>query len=453
LKILIVGVGKVGYVLAENLSNEGHEITVIDTSGEALGHANDTLDILPIKGNGASVSVLKSAGVEKADVVIAVSNRDELNMLCCLIAKKLGAKYTIARIRDYEYAIEVSRLKKELDIDMVVNPEYATATQISRLIRFPVAVDIDTFYRGRIELVGFRVLDGDIITGEPLYVVRKRLKNIPILFCAVNSEGETFIPHGNTVLKPGDTVYVIGNVVGIDNFFRTLGRIRHKIKNAFIVGGGRITFYLAQYLTQMNIDVKIVETDHDTCRYLCESLPKALVVHGDGTDQDLLESERLQSADAFVALTGRDEDNLITSLYAKQVGVPKVISKINRQNYYGIVDQLMIDSIVSPKLITAYAILHSVRAMLCSDNSPMESLYQIASGGAEAMVFTVSDKMKHLKTPLRDLRLKKGVLIALINRGGQFIIPEGSDHIEQGDSIIIVTSGMPLYDINDIYED
>ena len=453
MKILIVGIGKVGYMLAENLSNEGHGITVIDTNAEALRRATDALDVLAIKGNGASVEILKSAGVKKADVVIAASGRDELNMLCCLIAKKLGAKYTIARIRDYEYAAEVSRLKKELDIDMVVNPEYATAAQISRLLRFPEAADIDTFYRGQIELVGFHVLENDIIVGDPLFVVRKRLKNIPVLFCAVNSNGETFIPHGSTVFKPGDTVYVIGAAVSIDMFFHTLGRISQKIKDIFIVGGGRVTFYLSQRLTQMNTSVKIVEIDPEKCRQICEALPKALIVNGDGTDQELLDSEMIQKSDAFVALTGRDEDNLITALYAKQLGIPKVIAKINRQNYYGIVDQLKIDSIVSPKLITAYYILHSVRAMLCSEGSPMDALYQIAGGGAEAMVFTVSEKTKNLKTPLRDLRLKKGALIALINRAGNFIIPEGSDHIEQGDSIIIVTSGMLLYDINDIYED
>lgn len=454
MKIIIVGIGKVGYTIAENLSAEGHGVTVIDNDDKALSRANEALDILCIKGNGASADILKSAGVERADVVVAATDRDELNMLCCLTAKKLGAKYTAARIRDFEYANEVSRLKKVMDIDMVINPEHATALQISRLIRFPNATDIDTFYRGRIELVGFRVAEGDFITGVPLLSVKKRLKNVPILFCAVNSGGITSIPKGSTVFSPSDTVYVIGESVGVDLFFRELGRVSQKIRHVFILGGSRIAFYLARYLVQMNIGVTIVESNPERCHELCEALPKALIVNGDGTDQELLSSENLQNAGAFVALTGRDEDNIITSLYAKRLGVPKIITKINRGNYYDIVDQLGIDSLVSPKLITAYSILHSVRAMQNTHGSRMDALYQIASGGAEAMVFTVTEGTRHLGIPLRDLRLKSSVLIGLIHRDGKFIIPEGGDHFELGDGIIIIIkSGLPLLEVNDIFEE
>jgi len=451
MRIIIVGIGKVGYTLAENLTTDGHDVTLVDSDAETLRAADDTLDVLCVKGNGMSVGVLRSAGAEKADVVIAATDRDELNMLCCLVSKKLGAKYTVARIRDYEYAVEVSRLKRELEIDMVINPERATASQISRLLRFSQAADIESFYRGSIELVGFKVLEGDIIAGEPLYIVKKKLHNVRVLFCAVNADGVTSIPNGSTVFKPGDTVYVIGEVQGVNQFFKALGRVGHKIKNVFIIGGGRITLYLARYLTQMNIGVKIVESDMEKCRELCEALPEALVVCGDGTDQDLLASENLAQADALAALTGRDEDNLITALYAKRSGVPKVIAKINRQHYYSIIDQLGIDSIVSPKLITAYDMLHSIRGIGSTGGSRMEELYQIAGGGASAMVFIVAKNTKHLGVPLKDIRFRAGILVAIICRNETFIIPEGGDHIEENDGVVIITGGKPIAELNDIF--
>jgi len=452
-KIIIVGSGKVGFTLAENLTNENHDVTIIDTQDAPLQKASEMLDVLTIKGNGASISILKNAGVERADALIAVTGRDELNMVCCFTAKKLGANYTVARIRDYEYAIEINQLKSELEIDLAINPEYATATQISRLLRFPNALDIETFYRGRIELVGFRATEEDIITGKPLSVVRKHIGNLPILFCAVERDGNTFIPNGSSVLEPDDRVYVIGDVVNISKFFKVLGRITQRIKDTFIIGGGRITTYLSRLLSDTNVNVKIIEQNPDKCINLCEMLPKALVVNGDGTDQELLDSESLEKAASFVALTGRDEDNLITALYAKQKGVQKVIAKINRQNYYTIVDDIGLDCVISPKTITAYAILQKIRAMQNSHGSRMEALYPIANGGAEALEFTVVENTKYKGIPLKQLKLKKGVLLAVIARNGRMIIPEGNDSINIGDNIIIVTSLNSILDINDIYDE
>ncbi len=454
MNIIIVGSGKVGYTLAENLANEKHYVTIIDNNDAAIQKANDSLDVLCLKGNGASVSMLKQAGCEKADVLIATTGRDEVNMVCCLTAKKLGVEYTIARIRDYDYALELSQLKREMDIDMVINPEHATAMQITRLLRFPNALDIETFYRGRIELIGFRVNEGDIIAGESLSVVRRKIKNIPILFCALEHEGKTIIPHGSTVIRPGDKLYVIGQVVDVNHFFRALGRISQKIKDVLILGGGRICMYLSRPLLEMGMNVKIIENDRKQCVTLCEALPKALVVNGDGTEQDVLDSEAVEKFDAFVALTGRDEDNLITSLYVKQTGVPKVIAKINRQNYFGILGELDIDSIISPKLITAYTILKNVRGMQNSHGSRMEALYQIANRGAEAIEFVINSSTKHLGIPLCDLKLKKGVLIAVIMRKSKFIIPDGNSVLLEGDDIIVIISNeITILDINDIYED
>ena len=433
MKIVIVGSGRVGFTLAENLTREMHDVAVIDIDEHALNHISDVLDVLAIKGNGANIGVLKSAGVESTDVLIAVTERDELNMVACLTAKKLGARHTIARIRDPEYAKELTLLKDELEIDMVINPEYAAASQILRLLRFPNATGIETFNRSRIELVGFRVIEGDIITDKPLHDVQKLLGRIPILFGALERSGETSIPNGDTVIRAGDTVYVIGAITGINQFFKRLGRISQKIKNVFIIGGGLTAVYLAQLLDDLKMGIKIVEADRKRCHELCSILPDTLVINGDGTEHEVLTSENLSDYDAFVAVTGDDEDNLITSLFAKQIGVRRVIARINRPDYY--------------------AIHKFIRGLQASEESPMEALHQIANGGAEAMEFHVTDSMRHLGVPLRDLNLKKGILIVSIVRNDQIIIPEGSSSILSGDNIIIIASGMSINEINDIYNE
>lgn len=419
MKIIIVGAGKVGVTIAENLSAENHDVTVIDTNNEVLGKVSDTLDVLCLRGNGASIGVLRSAGVDKCDMLIAATDRDELNMVCCLTAKKLGAKYTVARIRDYVYAQELIQLKTEMDIDMVVNPENSTARQISRLLRYPEARDVETFCRGKVELIGIRVEKDDVLLGGPLSVLKRRLGNLPILFCAVRRGAETIIPNGDTSFLEGDKVYVIGEPVNMSRFFRVTGRQSHKIKSAVIVGGGRISVYLAELLAGTNIDVKIVERDRSKCVELCEVLPKTMIINGDGTDQDLLVEENLTKAGAFVSLTGDDEANMITSLYAKQIGVHKAIAKVNRQSYYGIIDSLNIDSVISPKVITAYAILKVIRGMQDTHGSKMETLYSIADGGAEAIEFEIGGDAPYLGVPLKDLRIKKGIILAVIVRRGQ----------------------------------
>lgn len=453
LKIIIVGNGKVGFTLAEHLSKEDHDVTIVDTNGTTLKKASESLDVMCVKGNGASVSVLQEAGAAGADVVIAATSMDEINMVCCLTAKRMGAKYVIARIRNAEYTVGKASLKKELGIDLVINPEQATAIEISRLLRFPSAANIETFYRGRVELMGFRLQKEDFLAGKTLSSLSHKLKNLPILFCAVERGEDVFIPNGNSQLDVGDLVYVIGEPLGINQFFKALGRYTHKIREVFIVGGGRITYYLAFVLEKLGHHLKIVECKEDRCRHLAEMLPRALIICGDGTDQDLLESENLGSSDAFVALTDRDEYNLIISLYAMQQGVPKVVAKSNRQNYIGIARSVGLDSVISPKLITANHILQVVRGMQNSKGSVMKSLYKIAGNRAEAMEFVVNGTTRHLGVSLKDLRLKKGILIAVIIHNGRIIIPEGSSHIEEGDTVIIVSRDSGILDINDIYAD
>ena len=396
---------------------------------------------------------LRESGVDTADIIIAATSLDEVNMVCCLTAKRLGAKYTIARVRNVEYAVELSVLKKELGIDMVINPENATAVEISRLLRFPSAANIETFYRGRVELIGFRVQEDDFICGHSLAELNHRVKELPILFCAAERGDEVIIPDGRYAPQAGDKLYLIGQPIGMSQFFKLLGRYTPKVKDVFIVGGGRIAHYLTAILEGMNMHVKLVERNMDRCRHISEVLPRTMVICGDGTDQELLESESVSASDAFIALTDRDEDNLIISLYAMQMGIGKVIAKSNRQNYAGIARAVGLDSVISPKLITANQILQVVRGMENSKGSVMTALYKIASGNAEAMEFVVNQTTRHLGQPLKDLKLKRGILIAVIIHHNRIVIPEGSSSMSQGDTVIIVSRDQGILDVNDIFDE
>lgn len=451
MKIIIIGTGKVGFSLAEQLLNEKHDITIVDTQDSALRRATDALDIMSVKGNGVSTDTLREAGAEDADLLVAATNSDEVNMVCCLTAKHLGAKYTIARIRNPEYNLGLHELKKNMGIDMVINPENATAVEISRLLRFPSAANIETFCRGRVELMGFRLQEGDFLVNQPLHALSAQVKQLSLLVCAVDRDGEVTIPNGSFVPQVGDKLYLIGRPTSLDQFFRLLGRYSPKVKTVFIVGGGKISVYLTAILEKMKMRVKIVELSEKRCRLVSEMMPRTTVICGDGTDQELLESERMSAADAFVALTDRDEDNLIISLYAMQQGMHKVVTKCNRQNYTGIARAVGLDSVISPKLITAAQILQLVRGMQNSKGSVMNTLYRIADGKTEAMEFTVGPSTRHLNVPLRDLHLHKGILIAVIMRDGEIIIPEGSSCIQEGDSVIIISRDRPIQDLNDIY--
>lgn len=454
MKIVIVGNGKVGFSLAEQLVREKYDVVIVDLREDTLRRAADALDIMSVKGNGISAATLIEAGAPDADLLVAATNSDEINMVCCLTAKHLGAKYAIARIRNPEYNTGLSDLKRNMGIDMVINPENATAVEISRLLRFPPAANIETFCRGRVELLGFRLLEEDFLVNRPLHALSDQVKQLSLLFCAVERPGgEVVIPNGSFVPQAGDKLYLIGRPSSLDQFFRLLGRYSPKVKSVFIVGGGKISLYLSAVLEKMKMRVKIVEIQKDRCRFISERLPHTTVICGDGTDQELLESERMTASDAFVALTDRDEDNLILSLYAMQKGVQKVVTKSNRQNYAGIAQTIGLDSVISPKLITAAQILQVVRGMQNSQGSVMNTLYRIADGSAEAMEFTASANTRHLGVPLKDLQLRKGILIAVLARGGDIIIPEGSSSIREGDSVILISRDLRILDLNDIYED
>ena len=453
MKIIIVGNGKVGFSLAQQLVREEHEVTIVDQREDSLRRAMDALDAMAVRGNGISVPTLEEAGADEADMLVAATNSDEVNMVCCLTAKNLGTKFTIARIRNPEYSGGLAALRRNLKIDMVINPENATAVEIARLLRFPSAANIETFCRGRVELMGFRLQEGDFLVGAPLRELPGHVKRLSLLFCAVERHGAVSIPNGDFVPQAGDQLYVVGRPSSLDQFFRLLGRYTTKVKQVFIVGGGRIAMYLARGMEKLGVRMKIVERSEERCRHINERFPKVTAICGDGTDQELLEAENLSACDAFLALTDRDEDNLILSLYAMQQGLPKVITKCNRQNYTGLAHSVGLDSVISPKFITASQILRLVRGMENSQGSVMNALYRIADGGAEAMEFTVGPSTRYLGVPLKDLQLRPGILLAVIVRGQDIIIPEGSSCLQVNDSVILISRNSGILDLNDIYLD
>lgn len=450
--IIIAGAGKVGATLAEHLADEGHSVTIVDVSGDTLERLSNHLDVMCLKGNCVSRDVLLEAEAKETDVLIATTGSDEINLLCCHIAHRVGVPYTVARVRGREYVNDLDTLKSDLGITMLINPELTAAIEISRLLRFPSAANIDSFARGRVELVSFTVQEGDFLAGRTLASLSSKIQGLPMLLCAVERGEDVFIPNGSSMLAVGDRVSVAGTPSGIHQFFKLLGRNTHRIRNAFIIGGGRIAFYLLIQLERLGMSCKVVEKGAERCRELAEEFPRSLIIHGDGTDPELLTEERMASSDAFIALTDRDEDNLIISLYAHQAGVSKVVAKSSRQNYTAIARSAGVESVVSPKLATAGLILRFIRGLQNSKGTVMNALYRIAGGKAEAMEFLVSPSTRNLKVPLKSLKLRKGVLIAVIVRNGKVIIPEGSTCLEQGDDVIVIARDSGILDLNDIYE-
>lgn len=450
MNVVIVGDGKVGGTIARQLSGEGHDIIVIDNNAAVLTNAVNTMDIISVEGNGASVDVQRRAGVPHADLLIAATSADEVNMLACLVGKKLGAEHTIARVRNPEYLEQITMLKDELGLSMTVNPEMAAAEEISRLLRFPSALKIEPFARGKVELVELKIPEHSVLNGMPLWAIYKEFQ-VKVLVCAVQREGKVYIPGGDFVLQAGDKINVTAPHLEIANFFRTIGIFRNSVKSVMIIGGGRMAYYLAKEMLSLRVRVKIIEMDMKRCEYLCEMLPEAVVIHGDGTDKELLYEEGLEKTDALVALTGMDEENIVVSLYAKAKKVSKVIAKINRISFDEILDNLDIDSFISPKHIAASNIVRYVRAMKNSvGSSNVETLHRLINDRVEALEFKVREASPVVGIPLKNLKTKDGLLVATIIRKTKVIIPGGNDSIEIGDSVIIVTTNKQLTDLKDI---
>lgn len=451
MQIIIVGCGKVGRTLAEQLQEEDTDITVIDISQEKINTISEDVDAMGIVGNGASINTLMEAGIETADILIAVTASDELNLLCCLIAQKTGHCHTIARVRNPVYAQEIGFIKRRLGVSMIINPEFAAAQEIYRLLRFPSAIKIDTFARGRVELLKFKVLPEFGLDGMSVSRITETLK-CDILICAIESKENVSIPGGNHIIHNGDFVSILASPQNAALFFNKIGLKTNQVKNSIIVGGGTISYYLAHALLDMKIKVKIIEKDKDRCEHLSELLPDATIINGDGTDRNLLMEEGLDRTEALVALTNLDEENVFLALSAKTVSNAKLVAKVNRLAFDDVIDSLDIGSVIYPKYITADYILQYVRAMQNSIGSNVETLYHILDNRAEALEFAIRENSSVTDKPLSQLNLKKNLLVGYLNRNGVVKIPRGHDTIQVGDTVIIVTTNKGLRDITDILE-
>ena len=450
MNIIIAGCGKVGRALAEQLSREKHDITVIHRKPEAIQQITNIADVRGVVGNGASFEIQMDAGIDTADLMIAVTDADEVNLLCCLIAKKAGGCQTIARVRNPVYHHEIHHIKDELGLSMVINPEWAAAMEMARLLRFPSAIDIDTFANGRIELLRFQLEEQNPLCNNKIKDLHM-LSRCEVLICIVERGNKVLIPSGEVELKAGDMISVVASPVNASRFFKTIGIETNQVKNTMIIGGGKISFYLAKRLLEMGIQVKIIEKDRDACERLCEILPKAMIINGDGTDRELLAEEGLAKAEGFAALTNMDEENVMLALYAKSMSKAKKITKVNRNTFDTIIGSLNIGSLIYPKHITSETILQYVRAMQNSIGSNVETLYRLVDGNAEALEFVIKGKSEVTDIPLQELQLKPHILVCAINRKGKIIIPKGQDCIQEGDSVVIITTDCGAYkDIRDI---
>lgn len=453
MQIIIVGCGKVGYTLVEQLSGEDHNIVVVDIKEERVRSITDDLDAMGVIGNGASYQTLLEAGIKQADLLIAVTNSDEQNLLCCVIAKKAGNCKTIARVRNPIYNEELEFLRKELGLAMIINPEMASAAEIARIFQFPSAIKIDTFAKGRIEMLHFRVTADCKLNNYGLIHIRTTLK-CDVLVCIVTRGEQVIIPRGDFIFKEGDIVAIVSTPSNANEFFRKIGINIGRIHSAMIVGGGKIAYYLARRLLSVGTDVKIIEIDRERCEQLSELLPRATIICGNGIDQKLLMEEGIEHVQGFAALTGLDEENILLSLYAKKSSNAKVVTKINRISFNSVLEDLKLDSITYPRLLTADSITKYARSMNESLHSNVENLYKLQDGRVEALEFYIKEENPRITNiPLVSLPIKKNILICSINRHNRIIIPGGQDVLLPGDSVVVVLTNERIHDITDILMD
>ena len=450
LNIIIVGCGKVGATLIEQLSKEGHDITIIDKNAQKIQAMTDLYDVMGLVGNGASYNVQMEAGIDNTDLIIAVTDSDELNLLCCTVAKRVGDCAAIARVRTPDYSKEVGYLREKLGLAMIINPELEAAKEASRILYLPTTLEVNSFAHGQAELIKFKIPENNVLDGITIAHLGKNIDITTRRICAIERDGEVYIPSGDFQMEKDDIISFVASRQNARSFLSDIGFKTNQVKTAMIIGGGKAAYYLAHQLLHMGISVKIIESDRARCEELSILLPKAIIINGDGTDEELLKEEGIEYVESFIPLTGIDEENILLTLHARQVSNAKVITKINRINFKNVISQLDLGSVIYPRYITSEAIIAYVRAKKDSMNSNIETLYHMFDYRAEAIEFRVYQESDVTNVPLADLSLKKNLLISFINRNGSIIIPSGQDCIKIGDTVMIVTTHTGFHDIQDI---
>lgn len=448
LNIIIVGCGVVGTALVEQLVLENHDITVVDTSPQKVQKITDMYDVLGVVGNGASFSVQKDAGIIDADLIIAVTDSDELNLLCCTVASRVGHCATIAKVRNPEYSHELNHIKDKLGLAMIVNPEYEASREIYKILCLPTALEVTSFAHGKADLVKIRIPHGNILDGMTLAQLGKSTNDV--LICGVERDKQIYIPTGDFELKAGDMISFVAPAKKVSDFFKHIGFKTNKVKNTMIIGGGDAGYYLAKRLSDNGIDVCLIDKDKERCEEIATLLPKVVVINGNGVDEDLLTEEGIQSAESFVTLTGSDEENILLTVHAKQFSNAKLVTKINKIRFKDAINNLDIGSVIYPRYITSEAIIAYVRAKNASKGSNVETLYHLFDHRVEAVEFKIDKESKVTNTPIMKLKLKDNLLICFIFRRGKVIIPSGQDCILPGDSVMIVTTHTGFNDISNI---
>ena len=451
MNIIIAGDGKVGSMLTRQLSSDGYDVTVIDLDAQVLEASVERYDVISVHGNCASMAVLQQAGVKDADLLIAATSHDEVNLLCCTTAHALNPKlHTIARIRNPEYTEQIYRMRNVFGLSMVINPENQAATEIERLLKYPGFLRRDTFAQGRTEIVELRVDAGSKLCNVKLMDLRSIVK-CQVLVCAVLRDGSASAPKGDFILREGDRIFVTALSHNLTTLLKNLGILNRRVRSVTICGGGRISYYLASRLKKSGISSRIIEKKYDRCKDLCELLPEADIIHGDVSEQELLESESLGQSDALVTLTGLDELNMIVSLYAASQGVPQIVTKLGNTGSSSVIDSLNLGSVICPRELVCSNIVRYVRAMENQTGAAI-SVHTIADGQAEAMEFLVDENTKHIGMPLKQIKLKPNVLLVSIAHGANTEIPNGDSVFTQGDTVVVVTNGREVIrQLNDIF--
>ncbi|MBQ7046363.1 MAG: Trk system potassium transporter TrkA [Oscillospiraceae bacterium] len=454
MKIVIVGDGKVGYTLTSQLLKEGHDIVVIDNNPDVLEDSLEKLDVMVVNGNGATLKTQTEADVANSDLLIAATSADEVNLLCCFLARKLGCRHTICRVRNPDYAQSIQFMREDFGLSMTVNPELAAAREIFRMLQFPSFLKRDAFAKGRVEIVELKISSESALVGRKLEKLSDILRGVKVLVCAVERGDNVYIPDGSFVFEANDKITVTAPRSELVKLIKALKVSNQKIKDVIIIGGSRIAVYLSDDLIKSGVNVKIIEQNLDKCRLLSERLPNAVIINGDGTLQDFLISEGIEETDAVVSLTNIDEENLIISMYADHCGVSKTVTKIDRTEYIHLFRDKGIGSVVCPKMLTSYEIIRYVRAMENTTGGSVKTLHRIVDEKVEALEFAATHNTKYLGEPLKKIKLKNNILIACINRMGRIIIPSGNDYISAGDTVIVVTTADRKFsDINDVFSE